>query len=230
MREPAPDSPDFARWLLRTMKREDFEALPDDDVEALRRFAVAEDHPARTTLFRQGERPKAIFIIEKGEVELVYETRFERLIVQIVHAGSSIGDLPVMLETPYPYAAVTRTPATTLSFSLETIRTLIEVYPHICFRWLRLLSRRLERAHRRIVELAGRSAFEQVVHFLLHQVEERNVLTVELAQQELAATLGVSRQTVSRVLRELERQGVIERGRRRIVVRDLEELRNHLPR
>lgn len=230
MPEPPPDSPDFARWLRRTMTREDFEALPEDDVEALRRFAVREDHPAGATLFRQCDRPEAIFIIERGEVELVYETQFERLIVQIVRAGSSIGDLPVLLETPYAYTAVTRSPTTTLRFSLETIRTLVELYPEICFRWLRLVSRRLDRAHRRLVELAGKSAFEQLVHFLLHEAEERSSLEIELTQADLASTLALSRQTVSRVLGDLERRGMIERARGQIVIRDQQRLRNHLPR
>lgn len=228
--EPPPDSPDFARWLRRTMSREDFEALPEDDVEALRRFAVRDSYPAGATLFRQCDTPEAIFIIEQGEVELVYETKFERLIVQILRAGSSIGDLPVLLETPYAYTPVTRTPTTTLRFSLETIRTLVDIYPEICFRWLRLVSRRLDRAHRRLVELAGKSAFEQLVHFLLHEAEERDSLTIELTQNDLASTLALSRQTVSRVLGELERQGLIERGRAQVQIRDRQRLRNHLPR
>jgi CRP-like cAMP-binding protein len=227
--EPPPDSPDFARWLRHTLRPEDFETLPQDDVEALRRFAVVETHPPGTTLFRQGDMPEAIFVIEAGAVELVYETRFERLIVMIVRGGSSIGDLPVMLETPYPYSAVTRASTTTLRFSLETMQTLIELYPHICFRWLRLLSRRMARAQRRLVELAGRSAFEQVVHFLLHEVEERNSPIVELTQKELAEALALSRQTVSRVLGPLERQGLITRGHGQIEIRDLDRLRHHLP-
>lgn len=228
--EPPPDSPEFARWLRRTMRREDFEALPADDVEALRRFAVRESHPAGTTLFRQCDRAASMFIVEQGEVELVYQTQFERLIVQILRDGASIGDMPVMLDTPYPYTAVTRKPTTTLRISVETFRTLTELHPEICFRWLRLISRRLERAHRRLVELAGKSAFEQLVHFLLHEAKERDSLTIELTQSDLAGTLALSRQTVSRVLGEIEGQGLIERGRSQVRIVDPERLRNHLPR
>ncbi len=230
MPEPRPDSPEFARWLRLSMTREDFEALPEDDVKALQRFAVRGEQPTGATLFRQGDSPEAIFIIERGEVELVYETQFERLIVQILGAGSSIGDLPVILETPYPFTAVTRSPTTMLRIGLETFRTLVEVHPEICFRWLRLVARRLERAHRRVIELAGKSAFEQLVHFLLHEAAERDSLTIELTQKDLAATLALSRQTVSRVLGEVERQGLIERSRSQIRILDPKRLRSHLPR
>jgi hypothetical protein len=127
--EPPPDSPEFARWLRRTTRHEDFEALPEDDPGALRRFGVRKTWPTGATLFRQGGPPEVLFVIEQGEVELVYETKHERLIAQIVRAGSSVGDLPVLLERPYLYTAVTRTETTTLGFSLETVRTLLEVDP-----------------------------------------------------------------------------------------------------
>jgi CRP-like cAMP-binding protein len=228
--EPSAHSPEFARSLRRTLRREDFDNLPEDDVEALRRFAVPEDHPQGVELFHQGEAPRAIYIIERGEIELVYITRTERLIVQVIGPGSSVGELPVMLDTPYPYTAVTRAPTTTLSFSLEIHQTLIELYPQICFRWLRLVSRRLDRAHRRLVELAGKSAFEQVAHFLVHELAERNTLTIEMTQADLARSLGLARQSISRGLGELEELGVLARHRGRIEILDKDKLINHLPR
>lgn len=230
MPEPASESPALARWLQRTTTPEDFEALPEDDVDALRPFAARQEHAAGAALFRQGERPQAIFIIEQGEVELVYATRFERLIVQILRAGSSLGDLAVLLGTPYPYTAVARARTTTLSVGVDTVAKLIETHPEICFRWLRLVARRLERAYRRLVEMAGKSAFEQVVHFLVDEVEERKSLSIELTQKDVAGTLALSRQTVSRVLGELEQQGLIERRRREIRILDPERLRSRLPR
>jgi len=228
--EPSAHSPEFAQWLRQTLRREDFNNLPEDDVEALRRFAVREDHPQGIELFRQGEAPQAIFIVEQGEIELVYVTRTERLIVQVIGRGSSVGELPVMLGTPYAYTAVTRVPTTTLRFPLETLQTLIDVHPHICFRWLRLVSRRLERANRRLVELAGKSAFEQVAHFLVHELDERKSLTIEMTQADLARSLGLARQSVSRALGELAELGVLARHRGRIEILDKDKLIHHLPR
>jgi CRP-like cAMP-binding protein len=94
---------------------------------------------------------------------------------------------------------------------------------------LRLVSGRLERAQRRLVELAGKTAFEQVVHFLLHETDERESSTVELTQTEVAATLGIGRQTVSRVLGQLERQGIVERRRGRVEILSVGKLRDHVP-
>jgi CRP/FNR family cyclic AMP-dependent transcriptional regulator len=211
------------------MTRGDFEALPGDDLEALRRFATRRTYPAGTTLFRRGDQPRELLIIERGELELVYETCSERLVVQVLYAGSSVDQLAVLLDSPHPYSAVTLSDATLLRLRLDTVSALEEMFPEIAVRWLRLLAHALDRAQQRLLEMAGKSAVEQVSHLLLHESAERNEPTVELTQEELAATLALSRQTVSRAFRDLAREGAIKPERRRVRVLDLEKLREHVP-
>ena len=230
MPDPAPGSPEFAGTLKRTVSREELEALPDDDLGALRRFGVQKTWVAGETIFRQGHHPDVLFIIEQGEVSLVDETKSERLVVEIVRTGSIIGESPVLHERPYEYTAVARTETTTLGFNLDTIRALLEIDPQICFRWLRLLSDRLDGSQRRLVAVAGRSAIERLGSFLLQEAGDGAPATVELTQQELASTLGIGRQTVSRVLGNLERLGLVERGRGRVRILDPDRLRALLPR
>ena len=201
-----------------------------DDVEALRRFATRSTYPAGTTLFRQGEGPRELLIVERGELELVYEGCSERLVVQFLHAGSSVDHVAILLGIPYPYSAVTLSEATVLRLRLDTIRTLEQLFPEIAFRWLRLLAHTLDRAHQRLHEMAGKSALEQVSHLLLHESHERDQPVVDLTQEEIAATLALSRQTVSRAFRDLASEGSIKPERRRIRLLDLEKLRGHLPR
>ena len=212
------------------MRQEDFEQLPEDDIEALRRFATRSTYPPGKTLFRQGERPQELLIIERGELELVYVTRSERLVVQILYAGSSVDHLAILLNAPYAYSAITLSEATLLRLRLDTIRALEELFPEIAFRWLGLLAHALDRAHQRVLEMAGKSAIEQVSRVLLHESAERDEPTLELTQEELAATLALSRQTVSRAFHDLAREGAIKPERRRIRLLDPEKLREHVPR
>jgi CRP-like cAMP-binding protein len=212
------------------MTQGDFEGLPGDDVEALRRFATRRTYAPGTTLFRQGDPPRELLIIERGELELIYETRSERLVVQILYAGSSVDHLAILLDIPYPYSAVTLSDATLLRLRLDTIRALEEVFPEIAFRWLRLLAHALDRAHQRVLEMAGKSALEQVSRLLLHDLAERKEPTLELTQEELGATLALSRQTVSRAFHDLASEGAIKPERRSIRLLDLEKLQAHVPR
>lgn len=212
------------------MTREDFDGLPGSDVEALRRFGTRSTYPPGTTLFRQGDPPEDIMILERGEIELVNETKAERLVLQILHAGTPVDHLAVILNVPYRYSAVTLTEATVLRLRLDTLSALEELFPEIGFRWLTLLAHTLDRAYQRVEELAGKSAHEQVVHLLLHESAESNEPTIDLTQDEVAATLALSRQTVSRVLHDLAGEQAIKRERRRIRILDQEKLQAHLPR
>jgi hypothetical protein len=73
-------------------------------------------------------------VIEQGEVKLIDESAHERpRVVQIVYAGSSVGDLPVLLETACLYTAVTRRETTTLGFSRERFSALLEANPFVTF-------------------------------------------------------------------------------------------------
>jgi CRP-like cAMP-binding protein len=228
--KPRADSPRFAPWLRATMTEAEFDGLPADDVRALRRFATRRTYPAGTTLFSQGDRPHELLIVARGEVELVYRTRSDRLVMQLVYAGSSVDQLAILLGMPYPYSAITLSETTLLHLRLDTIDALEELFPQIAFRWLRLLASTLDRAHQRHLELAGRSALVQVSQILLHEAAAQNQPTLALTQQELAETLALSRQTVSRAVQELAREGAIRLGRRRLRVLDAEKLREHVPR
>ncbi len=230
MPDPPPGGPEFASTLQGMVSREELEALPDDDLGALRRFGAQKAWTAGETIFRQGDRPEVLFIIEQGEVSLVDETKSERPIVQLVRNGSILGESSVLRESPYAYTAVARTETTTLGFTLDTIRALLEIDPQICFRWLRLLSDRLDGSQRRLEAVAGRSAIERLGSFLLQEAGGDGPATCEMTQQELASTLGIGRQTVSRVLGNLQRLGLVERRRGQVRILDPDRLRALLPR
>ncbi len=212
------------------MTQEDFDGLPEDDVTALRQFGIRRTYGRGEKLFSEGERPRWLMIIERGEVELVHEMRVERPVVQILYAGASVDQLAILLGSRYRYSAVALDDATVLRLRLDTVRALEELFPEIAFRWLRLLAHTLERAHQRLVEMSGKSALERVCQVLLDESAERKEPTVALTQAELAATLALSRQTVSRAFHELAREGAIKPGRRRVSLLDSEKLRRHLSR
>ena len=230
MDKPSSQSPESLPGPHQTVGSDHASLLREDDLGALRPFGERKEWPAGAMLFRQGDRPEQLFVIEQGEVELIDESAHERRIIQIVPAGSSVGDLPVLLETPCLYTAVTRGATTTLGFSRETVRTLLEANPQICFLWLRILSRRLEHGYRRFVKLPGRPALQRLSHYLVDEVDTRGATSLDLTQRELASTLGLGRQTVSRELGKLELLGLVKRGRGQVRIIDPDGLRALLPR
>lgn len=203
----------------------------EDELGALRAFGERRHWPVGAKLLRQGEQPRFLYVIERGEVALWDESPGgEQRLVQIVHAGASVGDLPVLMEQPCPYTAVTRVPTDTLAFSKGMVHDLLALDPQICFLWVRLLAGRLASGYSRTVALAGRSAVERVGRFVLDEAGANGGSYVRLTQAELASATGLSRQRVAGVLGALERLGAVERGRGCIRVLDADRLQSMLPR
>ena len=69
------------------------------------------------------------------------------------------------------------------------------------------MAQRLAVSQARIIGLLGRSLTEQVARLLLDEAVED---TVPLPQRTLAAMLGVQRPSLNKILKEFERQGLIE--------------------
>lgn len=128
---------------------------------------IRRTYPKQTALFTQGDTPDAVYIIERGVVDLLHENDAGTVLVQTVRRGIAAGDLPVMLGLPHAYSAVTQKDTTVLELPMNTIRSLVELDSAVCFRFLRLVSRRLAGIERRVFELGRRSAFEQLVALLL---------------------------------------------------------------
>jgi CRP-like cAMP-binding protein len=218
------DSPEFGRWLREAVSGADLMGLPADDVTALGLFGVRRSYPPQTALFTQGRPPDAVYIIERGVIDLLREDGVGTVVVQTVRRGIAVGDLPVMLNLPHAYSAVTRSETAVIELRMETIRALVDLDPGVCFRFLRLVSRRLAGVERRLLELGRKSAFERLVQLLLRESDEQRSPTVRLTQAQIAGELGLSRQTVSRILGELEKQRLVERRRGRVDIADRERL------
>lgn len=93
------------------------------------------------------------------------------------------------------------------------------------------MMRSLERAQDHMLLLGRKSALEKIATFLLDiaaRVSEGDAIDLPMSRTDIADHLGLTIETVSRSLTQLERQGVIElpAQRRTIVLRDKSALRH----
>jgi CRP-like cAMP-binding protein len=96
-----------------------------------------------------------------------------------------------------------------------------QYYPQLMAHVGSLLAARLERAHRRRDVLCANNARDRVVGLLRAMAEyhgrpegERTWVPLELTQAELGEMVGLARETVARVMADLEAEGTIRRRQR----------------
>jgi CRP/FNR family transcriptional regulator len=189
-------------------------------------------------LFTTGEECRGLYIIEAGRVR-IYRTNPEgrEQVLHIEGPGRAVAELPLFDGGPYPASAVTLEETRLVFLPRADFEYLYRTHPDIAQAIIRALGRRL----RHLVHLTETLAFRDVaarLALLLVGYAERSgrhtpdgiELTLDRTQEELALEIGAARESVSRAMKQLRRQGLIRPiDRDRLLVPDLSRLRALLP-
>ncbi len=178
-------------------------------------------------LFREGEAVESIFIIKKGRIKLC---RFDSLgreqIVTILTDGDMIWEGMLLDGSIYPYSAVCITSASIYRIRRDDFVKMVND-PDAAMSTIMLLSKKLHDANERNMLLSTKDPMARLAGFLMYRVDRSEDDDVVLKLDDIAASVSLRAETVSRKLREMEKMGFIERlGHARLRVLDRDALRD----
>jgi CRP/FNR family transcriptional regulator len=118
------------------------------------------------------------------------------------------------------------------------MRRMLLTHPHIAVNMLAWLAERLRNANERIARQSFQTVASRVAGALLGQVQARGdqaegeplqkEIVIRATQAEIAQLAGASRESASRFLARLERDGVVTTGRGKVLVHEPNALRNYI--
>ena len=128
---------------------------------------------------------------------------------------------------------------TALALLAGDMRRMLLAHPHIAVNMLSWLADRLRAANERIARQSFQTVASRVAGALLGQVagaprrrrrrrEPPREVVVRATQAEIAQLAGASRESASRFLARLERDGVVTTGRGKVLVHEPSALRNYI--
>ena len=198
-----------AAWIARCVGRGVTAPLGPEDVAALAgRIAPVEFQRGERIYGDEGGQP-GVCIVRAGHVELSVATARGKVVVGVLRPGDVDGDVPLLLGIPVPYTAHAVDDTTCLVLAPADFESLLVRHPAVSRRWLSSVAQRLATSHARLISLLGRPLLAQLAGLLLDEAEDR---TVALPQRTLAAMLGVARPSLNKVLKDLERRGLVALG------------------
>jgi CRP/FNR family transcriptional regulator, cAMP and macrophage regulator len=156
-------------------------------------------------LFGGGQAP-GVWIVRDGRIELSVGSGRRRAVVQLLRPGDVDGDIQLLLEMPLPYTGRAVSEVTCLFLGPGDFEQLLATHPAIARRWLSSVAQRLAASQARILALLGGSLAAQAASLLAEEAVDGRV---ELPQRTLAAMLGVQRPSLNKILKDLERDGLI---------------------
>lgn len=192
----------------------------------LKRFARGE------MVFRNGDPCDAFFVVIVGQVKLfmVAPTGQEK-VLEIVGPGQSFAEAMVFLEKPSFLSVQALGDSLLLRVSKDTVFKEVAQDPRFSLHMLAGISRRLHGLVQDVESYALQSGMQRMIGFLLRDIEHdlhtpSGVVTVSLpvSKATIASRLSLTPEYFSRVLRELEEQGLIEIDRREIRILDVHKL------
>jgi CRP/FNR family transcriptional regulator, cAMP and macrophage regulator len=195
-----------AAWVARCVGRGEAAPLTPEALTAL--AATLKQHRLErgSVIFHGGRPTTGVWIVQHGRVELSVGAGRRRTVVGVLRPGDVDGDIQLLLDTPLPYTARALDDATMLSLAADDFERLLAMNPSITRRWLSSVAQRVAASQMRLLGLLGRTLTEQVARLLLDEAIDGQV---SLPQRTLAAMLGVQRPSLNKILKELERDGLV---------------------
>ena len=195
-----------AAWVARCVGRGESAPLRPEDLTALASTLQVRPFRPGSVLFSGGKPTPGVWIVRDGRIELSVGSGRRRAVVQLLRPGDVDGDIQLLLEMPLPYTARAISGVTSLFLARQAFENLLATHPAIARRWLSSVAQRLAASQARILALLGGSLAAQTASLLDEEAVDGRV---ELPQRTLAAMLGVQRPSLNKVLKDMERGGLI---------------------
>lgn len=213
-----------AMWIARSMARTDGSPLTANDILALEEACQPQRVEAGTVLLAAGDVVEAVHIVREGALHMtVRNPTVGRQTIGLANPGDVVGDIAIFLGHVLPYDVIADTDATVLTITRERLMGLLASSPSMALRWTTSVAMRADEAQRRLVTLLTKDLSAQIATLLLdHRVLDDDAWVVRMPHQTIAHLLGARRQSVSRVLGQMRRDGLVRSRYGAVELLDLE--------
>jgi CRP/FNR family transcriptional regulator, cyclic AMP receptor protein len=184
-------------------------------------------------LYTPKEGTERLFILKKGRVQL-YEVNGEgdEITLSVVEDGNVFGEMALTAQSLKGLYVRAITPSTVVSLRREDLEHLIMNKPEVGLRLVRELAQRLHASEARFADMVGKDVPARLATLILTLVDSEGVVSSEsyripnhYTHERLASMIGCKRVAVTRAFRKLEGGGAVMLKDRRIVVKDVDALK-----
>src|SRR4051812_15262976 len=213
-----------------------FGELEERELEQIAQVAVPRSFERGENIFREGDTGDTCDVIKDGSVSLRREHMDGRtLALAELRAGEIFGELGMFGAETRSATAEALEPTQLVAILSGDVQRVLRTTPDIAFKMLGGLAARLRTSNERLLQqsfqtVAGRVASALLTQSIARQAEGAgdNEVLIKATQAEIAQLAGTSRESASRFLATLEREGVVALGRGKVTVHDPERLRNFI--
>ena len=213
-----------------------FSSLTDEELYAILGLSFTVKYPKKKIVFIENEEGDKLYIILKGSVKVskISESG-EEIILAIMHKGDFFGDMSLLDGKPSSATVISIEDSELMLINRNNFEKVIEKHPTIAFKLLKELNSRLRNADELIGNLAFMDVTGRIAGILLQLAEKHGQKTDDgiliksrPTHQAIANMVGASRETVTRVFKQLEDKKYIMMSGKNVTICDKENIKRSL--
>ena len=228
-----PNGEEATRLLAQV---EVFAGLDTRELDQVAQVAIPRSYERGEVIFREGDSGDTCYVVKTGSVSVMREHQDGRVIALAeLRPGQIFGELAMFDHETRSATVETLEPTTTVALLAGDVQRILKSHPEIGVKMLAALASRLRRANERLLQQSFQTVAGRVASALLTQVIARQAegagdsdVLIKATQAEIAQLAGTSRESASRFLATLEREGVVTLGRGKTTVHEPARLRNYI--
>jgi CRP-like cAMP-binding protein len=190
-----------------------FSRVAQGDLEQIASHLIERRYPRNTTIVEEGLPGDYMYILREGRVKVTKLSEDGReKILDFLEAGSFVGDMALLERGPRSASVKTLTPVKVLALSRTDFIGLLRKSPDLALAVIQELSRRIRSVNEQASSLSFQRVKERTMGLLERLAKDpsgegdRRVTPV-LTHQQIADMVGTSRETVTRVVKDLKESG-----------------------
>jgi CRP/FNR family transcriptional regulator len=204
-----------------------FAALGTDDLVSVATAVTERRLGAGEVAFVEGGSTAGLYLVVEGQAKIVrYSQGGREQVLALLNPGDSCNEVPVVDGGPNPATLVAVEPTVAWIWSRVAMNRLRQEIAGLNEIIITSLATRCRELVDKVYHLSFLSVSARLAAFLLGQAEGavEELDRRRWTQEEMAAHIGTVREMVSRALRNLEEDGLIQFNRHRIEILDREGL------
>lgn len=182
-----------------------------------------------------GEQSEYVYFLLRGHVK-IYDISYrgDEIILHIYAAPALFPISHAVLNTKNHYIYEAESDVTVKRSLIEPFQTFIRSSPLLTWATLRDLYTQIQQLYRKEVLLVAGDARSRLLYELVTECEEfgvsiqKDTYKIDIREREIGARIGMSRETVSREAKKLERRGLINLEYMAITIPSLTRLKAEL--
>ncbi|MGC5327912.1 Crp/Fnr family transcriptional regulator [Brevibacillus sp. SYSU BS000544] len=222
------------KFFLKTVPI--FNELSETEIHSLASIFTEKRFPKKTIIFLEGDPGEEMFVVKSGLIKIYQFEDAKEITLALFREGDYFGEMAV-LQPDHPRSATAETlePTTLYVLQRKYMYELLEKEPSLALKFLNITLSRLRKANEQIHNLMFLDSRSRIIKMIVSLAEQHGIphkdgvlIDVKLTHQQIADLVGAVRETVTKILLELQKSKLLRIDQKRLLVYDMNKLKKHL--